>query len=95
MVTWHRQGQQCQTIVLSDGKANIDLDGKPGRAKAMQDAHHQARLLARLRLAGSRLVWVDTAPRPSGEAQTMAEAMRASYCLLPYANAKGLAALAS
>jgi magnesium chelatase subunit D len=95
MLAWHRQGQRCQTIVLSDGKANIDLEGKPGRANAMQDAYHQASLLARLNLDGSRLIWVDTAPRPSSEAQSMAQAMRASYCLLPYANAQGLAALAS
>jgi magnesium chelatase subunit D len=95
ITNWRRQGQRIQAIVLSDGKANIDIDGKPGRAKAMHDAHHQAKLLAKLALTGSRLVWVDTAPRPSSEAQSMAQAMRASYMLLPYANAQGLVALAS
>jgi magnesium chelatase subunit D len=95
IANWRRQGQRIQAIVLSDGKANIDIEGKPGRAKAMHDAHHQAKLLAKLALTGSRLVWVDTAPRPSSEAQSMAQAMRASYMLLPYANAQGLVALAS
>lgn len=95
IMNWRRQGQRIQAIVLSDGKANIDIEGKPGRAKAMHDAQHQAKLLAKLALSGSRLVWVDTAPRPSSEAQSMAQAMRASYMLLPYANAQGLVALAS
>ncbi|MBM3371869.1 MAG: VWA domain-containing protein [Betaproteobacteria bacterium] len=95
ITNWRRQGQRIQAIVLSDGKANIDIEGKPGRAKAMHDAQHQAKLLAKLALSGSRLVWVDTAPRPSSEAQSMAQAMRASYMLLPYANAQGLVALAS
>lgn len=95
MLQWRRQGQRIQAIVLSDGKANIDLEGKPGRRKAMLDAQHQARLLARLTHRASRLVWVDTAPRPSSDAQSMAQLMGASYMLLPYANAQGLAALAS
>ncbi|NDG33637.1 MAG: hypothetical protein EBX57_00130 [Betaproteobacteria bacterium] len=85
----------CVLIVLSDGKANIDIEGKPGRGKAMQDALQQAALLARLAAKGTRLVWVDTAPRPSVEAQSMAQAMAARYMTLPYASAQRLVSLAN
>jgi len=34
ITNWRRQGQRIQAIVLSDGKANIDIEGKPGRAKS-------------------------------------------------------------
>ncbi|NDH59056.1 MAG: VWA domain-containing protein, partial [Betaproteobacteria bacterium] len=92
---WRKQGQRLQAIVLSDGKANIDIEGKPGRGKAMQDALQQAALLARLAAKGTRLVWVDTAPRPSVEAQSMAQAMAARYMTLPYASAQRLVSLAN
>jgi len=95
IANWRRQGLTIQAIVLSDGKANIDLEGRPGRARATEDALQEARRLARCSGQGLKMIWVDTAPRPAAEARTMAQAMAARYMTLPFANAKGLFALAS
>ena len=92
---WRRSGQSIQAIVLSDGKANIDLQGRPGRARAMEDALKEAGRLRQLASQGLRLTWVDTAPRPTAEARSMAQLMAARYLTLPHAHAKGLFALAS
>jgi magnesium chelatase subunit D len=89
-----RKGQRVQLVVLSDGKANVDVRGKPGREQAMADALACARGLRQVALGVARLAWVDTAPRPSKEAQTLAERMGAQYMALPYADAAGIHALA-
>jgi magnesium chelatase subunit D len=81
-------------VVLSDGKANVDVRGKPGREQAMADALACASGLRQVALGVARLAWVDTAPRPSKEAQTLAERMGAQYMALPYADAAGIHALA-
>jgi magnesium chelatase subunit D len=89
-----RKGQRVQLVVLSDGKANVDVRGKPGREQAMADALACASGLRQVALGVARLAWVDTAPRPSKEAQTLAERMGAQYMALPYADAAGIHALA-
>ena len=89
-----RKGQGVQMIVLSDGKANVDREGRPGRERAMAQAHEHARGLAALAWGRAQLAWVDTAPRPSKEAQALASSMRAVYTALPYADAAGIHALA-
>lgn len=74
-------GESTVGVVLSDGKANIGLDGTQSREQARQDALVQARHLAAL---GTRLLFVDTAPRPQATARQIAEAMNARYLPLPH-----------
>ena len=82
-----RQGQSPVIVVLTDGKANIGLDGKPGRPQAEADALTMGQAL---HSAGHTGLLVDTAPRPSDKARRLASAMGAAYLPLPYADAHAL-----
>ncbi|MFZ5558064.1 MAG: magnesium chelatase subunit D [Pseudomonadota bacterium] len=82
-----RRGNTPVVVVLTDGRANIGLDGTPGRPQAEADALAAAR---RLRAAGFTALLVDTSPRPQAAAQRLAAEMGARYLPLPYADAAGL-----
>jgi len=85
-----RKGQTPLVALLTDGKANIDRTGAPGRAKAFADALQAAQ---RLRLAGCAAIAIDSAPVASGaDAPTrkIAEAMQARYLRLPFVDAARL-----
>jgi len=82
-----RAGAAPLVVLLTDGRANIALDGGPGRERAAADALQVARLLRAARL-GTLLV--DTSPQPSPNAQRLAEAMAAPYRALPHAGAAEL-----
>jgi magnesium chelatase subunit D len=84
-----RAGAVPVLVLLTDGRANIALDGEPGRARAEADALRMARQLRAERF--SALV-VDTSPQPSAAAQSLAQAMAASYRALPHAGAAELSA---
>jgi magnesium chelatase subunit D len=83
-----RRGELALVVLLTDGKANIGLDGKPGRAQAGADALAMAHLLRR---GGVRSLLIDFSPRPQIEAQDLAREMGAQYLPLPYAGAAGVA----
>ena len=74
-------------VFLTDGSANIAADGSPGRPQANADALTAARGIAS---AGLDAVVIDISPRPRPEAARLAEAMRARYIPLPFADAKAL-----
>jgi len=76
-------------VLLTDGRANVALDGGPGRARAEADALQMARLLRGARLTA---LLVDTSPQPSAAAQRLAQAMDAPYRTLPHAGAVELSA---
>ncbi len=76
-------------VLLTDGRANVALDGGPGRARAEADALQVARLL---RAAGLTTLLVDTSPQPSPTAQRLALALGAPYRALPHAGAVELSA---
>lgn len=73
--------------VLTDGRANVALDGAPGRAQAGVDALRIARAL---RAAEARALVIDTGNRPSPPARELADAMGAGYLPLPRADARTL-----
>jgi len=79
-----RRGGVASIVVLTDGRANIALDGSPGRAKATEDAQAQAKLL---RSHGLSCALIDTSPQPQPSARTLADAMQAVYLPLPHADA--------
>ncbi|OZA31358.1 MAG: magnesium chelatase [Novosphingobium sp. 17-62-9] len=81
------RGRTPMLVFLTDGSANIAADGSPGRAQANADALTAARTIAAARLDA---VVIDISPRPRTEAARVAEAMRARYLPLPFADAKAL-----
>ncbi|SMX32930.1 magnesium chelatase subunit D [Maliponia aquimaris] len=73
--------------LLTDGKANIALDGRADRATAQADAERQARWL---RGAGFAGIVLDVGRRPHAPLQTLAATMGAQYLPLPRADARGI-----
>ncbi len=84
-----RRGETPITVVLTDGNANITLDGVAERQCAEEQALAAAH---RVRASKITALLVDTSPRPRPAAQRIAEAMGATYLPLPYADALRLSA---
>lgn len=82
-----RRGGTPLVLLLTDGRANIDRNGRPGREAAAEDARGASRRLAE---AGVRTLLVDTSPRPQPRARELAEALQAGYLALPRADAAAL-----
>jgi magnesium chelatase subunit D len=87
-----RKEQHPVIILMTDGRANVCLDGSTGHAAAGDEALAAARLL---RASGWDCLVVDTSRRPRPKAKALAEAMGARYLPLPTANATGLSEAAS
>lgn len=85
-----RRGETAILVFLTDGAANVALDGTGGRARAEADALAAARRLA---LAGLAALVIDTAPRPAPRARALADAMAGRYLALPQADAGALGAV--
>jgi magnesium chelatase subunit D len=82
-----RKGLTPTLIFLTDGRANIARDGRPGREAAQEDAYGAARALQALRLAA---LLIDTSPKPQPQAERLSAEMAALYLPLPYADASRL-----
>ena len=79
-----RRGDVPLLVLLTDGKANVALDGTGGREQAAADALAMARAL---RATAIRALLVDFAPRMQVEAQALAREAGARYLALPRADA--------
>jgi magnesium chelatase subunit D len=86
-----RKGQHPVLILMTDGRANVCLDGSTGHEAAGEEALQAAR---QLRASGWDSLVVDTARRPRPKARALAEAMGARYLPLPQASSGGLSAAA-
>jgi magnesium chelatase subunit D len=84
-----RKGQTPGIVLLTDGRANLGRDGKPGRGQAQEDALAAA---GALREAGLAAIVIDTSKSPEPQAALVADAMGAHYVALPHADALSLAA---
>jgi magnesium chelatase subunit D len=82
-----RRGQTPLLVLLTDGRANIGRDGKPGRERAMAEALEAARALRAARIT---TLLVDTSPRPQEAGRQLAAAMGGRYIPLPYADAAAI-----
>jgi magnesium chelatase subunit D len=82
-----RRGFAPLLVLLTDGNANVALDGMGGRAGAQRDALTVA---ARLRGKALQMLLIDSAPRPQQQARLLADALQARYLPLPYADARSL-----
>jgi magnesium chelatase subunit D len=78
-----RKGMTPLIVVMTDGVANVTLEGVGGRERAHQDALQTAR---QLRAAGHAILFIDTASAPQALAEALANEMAAQYLPLPYIN---------
>jgi magnesium chelatase subunit D len=82
-----RKGRTPAIVFMTDGRANIDRDGQPGRTKAQADALSAARAL---RGEGLTSLLIDTSPQAQPQAAELAAAMGGRYVPLPHADAVGV-----
>ena len=80
-ISLERKGLTPVIVIMSDGKANVNLNGVGGRAGAHSDALMAAK---ELRVKNHRLLFVDTSPQPEVLAQELSSAMAAQYFPLPF-----------
>ncbi|MEM9523052.1 MAG: VWA domain-containing protein [Pseudomonadota bacterium] len=78
-----KQGMTPTLILLTDGRANVALDGDQDRRKAMRDAETAADWL---RASHIRSLVLDTAMRPQKNLCQLANRMGAEHVALPRAN---------
>ena len=79
------KGASPMLVLLTDGKANIALDGHADRTGALDEACRISRQLA---ATGLPAIVVDTSRRPTPQAQNVADALRGQYTPLPRADAQ-------
>lgn len=84
-----RQGMTPSLALLTDGRANIALNGQPDRVQAQEDAH---RIATGIRAAGIAAVTLDVANRPQPALAELAQTMHSRYVPLPRADARAIAA---
>lgn len=82
------KGLTPSLILLTDGRANIALDGSVDRTAAQTDAEG---LCKRIEAEGVQSVVIDTSKRPNGAPQALSAHLGARYVAMPRANATGLA----
>ena len=82
-----RRGLTPTVVALTDGRANVALDGRGDRARAGEDALAMGRAL---RAAGVEAVVIDTGNRPEPALQDLARAMDGVWLAMPRADARGL-----
>jgi magnesium chelatase subunit D len=86
------RGMTPTLALLTDGRANIALDGTANRERAADDA---TRLARALRATGTPAVVIDTANRPQEALRALAGALDAPYIALPRADAHRLSTAVS
>jgi magnesium chelatase subunit D len=79
------RGMTPTVALLTDGRANIALDGRADRVAAVEEAARMARVLAAEGVPG---VVIDTATRPQPDLARLAAQMGATYLPLPRADAR-------
>lgn len=82
-----RRGLTPTVVALTDGRANIALDGRADRAQAATDALAMARAL---RAAGVDAIVIDTGNRPEPALKELARVMDGVWLPMPRADAQRL-----
>jgi magnesium chelatase subunit D len=82
-----RHGLSPALALLTDGRANVALDGSADRAAAQKDAQQMARWIYGLGLPGTV---IDVGRRPRDQLAVLAALLGANYTPLPHAAAEGL-----
>lgn len=81
------RGMTPTLCLLTDGRANIALDGSADRNRAAEDADRIARAA---RAADLPALVIDMSKRPQASLQNLADTLAAPYVPLPRADAQGL-----
>ncbi len=87
-----RKGMAPTLVILTDGVANIALDGEAGRGKAGEDALEIAKAL---RIQNAPIILIDTARRQQPLAKDLSNALAARYVPMPRADARRMAGAVS
>ncbi len=82
-----RRGLTPTIAILTDGRANIALDGRADRKQAATDAQQIARVL---RASNVDAIVIDTGNRPEPALRNLAQTLDAAYLPLPRADAERL-----
>ncbi len=82
-----KRGQTPSIAILTDGKANMTLDGLADRQAAMAQSSDLAGSIARM---GHHAIVIDISPRPREEAAALAQALHGRYVPLPHARSRAL-----
>jgi magnesium chelatase subunit D len=82
-----RKGLTPTLALLTDGRANIALDGSANRRLAADDAEKMARIL---RASGTQSIVIDTGNRPEPALRALSATLSGHYLALPRADAKRL-----
>ncbi len=82
-----RRGETPTLVLLTDGRANVTRSGVAGREAAHGDALRACKMV---RLSKIKALFIDTSPRANALAAELADAMRAQYVPLPFANSHAL-----
>lgn len=80
-------GKAVQLVLLTDGRANVALDGNGGREAATAES---ARLARQVRAAGIPATVIDISARPRPEARDLAAALGARLVALPRGPAEAI-----
>ncbi|MEO0909219.1 MAG: VWA domain-containing protein [Pseudomonadota bacterium] len=80
-----RRGRTPNLVLLTDGSANISLDGSVNRANAMDEALQMAKQTATLDVG---ILVIDVGRVSNGNAQRVCDAMQAHYLKMPFANSQ-------
>lgn len=83
-----RQGMTPLMVVLSDGRANVTLEGVGGRAQAHEESMQCAQRLAAQGLAS---LWIDTGLQANGLALPLSQSLQAMYLHMPHIESNRLA----
>ena len=83
------RGMSPSVVLLTDGRANIAMDGSADRAAAQRDAETIARQIS---ARGINALVVDTGARPHRDLDALAQCMAAAYLPLPRADSEVLSA---
>ena len=84
---YRHKGFSPVAVILTDGKANINLEGSKGREKALKDSTQMAKLFCANEV---KSILIDTSNRMQASAKELAENLGGHYLTLPRANAKQL-----
>lgn len=86
------KGSSPALAILTDGRANVGLEGTHGRVGAREDAQAMSRAIA---MRGLKSVVIDTAQRAGKEGVELASWLNGDYLALPRADAQTISAAAN
>ena len=82
-----KKGRATSLVIMTDGSANVALDGTGGREKAMEDALTVSNLFVG---TGLSCLVVDVSRLPNPKAKSLSDKLGANYIPMPFVSSKNL-----